>query len=89
MILAKQEQQPLPSTHVCGCADHWQGEARLISSSQETTQTYFIHAILFNAKFPSIAMGSFWSRFKLLLFDGLVFLEYILSQLMNTLKTDN
>lgn len=92
VILAKLEQETLPSTsltHVCSHADHRHGKTKLTISSQESMHTYFIHAILFNTEFPSIAMRSFWSCFKLLFFEVLVFLEHILSQLMNTLKTDN
>lgn len=63
--------------------------SKVYNTSPGNIHTYFIHAILLNAEFPSIAMGSFGSCFKLLLFEVLVLLEYVLSQLMNTSKTDN
>lgn len=44
--------------------------------------TYFVHSVLFHAKLPSVTMRGFWSCFKFLLLEGLVFLKNILSQLV-------
>ena len=43
---------------------------------------YLVHAVLLHAELPAVTVRSFWSRFKLLLLQALVFLKNILSQLV-------
>lgn len=43
---------------------------------------YLVHAVLLHAELPAVTVRGFWSRFKLLLLQALVFLKNILSQLV-------
>lgn len=49
---------------------------------RQLSPTYFVHAVLFYAEFPSIAMGGFWSRLKFLLLESVMFLKDVFSYLV-------
>lgn len=57
--------------------------APMQASSSARSATYSVHPILLHTELPAIAVGSLGSRFQLLLLERLVFLEDILSKLVN------
>lgn len=58
-------------------ADHVRAENRRAAAAP-----HLVHPVLLHAELPSVAVRGFWSRFKLLLLEGLVFLKNVLSQLV-------